>query len=419
MSDEFKVGTGVVDITPPIGVSLAGGLRARKATGIGTRLFAKATVFDDGETPLAIVSVDLCVLGRDFVDAATAIVHERTGIPPERIMVTASHTHAGPYTTPVFGADEDLDRDYLTTLPRYIADAATLAHRQLRPAQIGAASGYEESVSHYRRVALKSGGVRNTWMRLDPKEIVGPVGMLDPEVGVLLVGGLEGHPISVVYNYTLHANCHADRSLIDGSYPVRVAEIVEGMIGGTALYTPGACGNINPVGKPDHVARVLSAEILKVIQRIETTPDVTLQAKKVELELPLRDFSKLRIDAIRRDWPDGEDVFTEEWRRLKEAGTSSVATSVQALALNDTAFVAVPGELFVEIGREIKKASPFRHTYVVELANDYVGYLPTRKAFDEGGYEVLDARSSKVGPEAGEIVQAECIRILNEDLTAN
>jgi len=99
---------------------------------------------------------------------------------------------------------------------------------------------------------------------------------------------------------------------------------------------------------------------------------------------------------------------------LHEAGNTSVDTSVQVMAINDTAFVATPGELFVEIGRKIKEQSPFARTYVVELANDYVGYIPTRSAFEEGGYEVLDARSSKVGPEAGEMVQDTCVRLLQE-----
>jgi hypothetical protein len=141
---------------------------------------------------------------------------------------------------------------------------------------------------------------------------------------------------------------------------------------------------------------------------------VRLYAKKINVTLPLRDFSRLRIEAIRRDWPEGEEVFVKEWEHLHKTGERTVDTSLQVLAINDTAFVGVPGELFVELGREIKKRSPFKHTYVVELANDYVGYIPTRAAFEEGGYEVLDARSSKVAPEAGEIIIVECVKLLNE-----
>ena len=418
MSNEavFKAGTAVVDITPPIGVSLAGSLRARKSAGRTTPLYARAVVLDDGQTAIAIISVDVCVLDKEFVGATCALIKERTGIPPEHVMITASHTHAGPYTSPVFGKEEDRDKNYLALLPRYIADSAFLAHQARVPAQIGAASGSESTAGHYRRVRMKYGGVRNTWMKLDPEQIAGPAGEIDPELGVVLTKDAAGKALSVVFNYSLHANCHESWQFIDGSYPPRVARIVEGAIGGMTSYTPGACGNINPVGNVNRVASVLAEEILKVVPKIETTTSVRLRARKLNLDLPLRDFSKLRIEAIRRDWPgaDAEAVFTEEWEHLRKAGMQTVASSVQVLGINDTAFVGVPGEFFVELGREIKKQSPFKHTYIVELANDYVGYIPTRAAFAEGGYEVLDARSSKVAAEAGEMIVEESVKLLKE-----
>jgi len=410
----LKAGTGIVDLTPPIGTKLAGGLRPRDSVGVCTNLLSKAAVFSNEDAAIAIVSVDLCVLCKEQVDAATALIYERTGIPPNHVMVAASHTHAGPYTAALFCDNSDVDPNYLALLPRYIADSATIAHQNLRPAAVGSGSGAEATSSHYRRVRLKAGHVRNTWMRLDPDEIVGPVGEIDPEVGVLLTRDANGDVLSAIFNYTLHANCHEDRGFIDASYPVRVAHRVEGAVGGMTSYTPGACGNINPVGKPDQVGEALANEILRVIPTIQAKSDVKLRAIKSDIVLPLRDFSELRIGAIRRDWPEGEDVFTHEWCHLRQVGEESVGTSVQVLAINETAFVAAPGEFFVEFGREIKQRSPFERTYVVELANDYVGYIPTREAFEQGGYEVLDARSSKVGPDAGEIVVEECVKLLQQ-----
>ena len=410
----LRAGTAATDITPPIGTALCGGLHPRESVGLDTPLSAKAVVFDRGDTAVAIVSVDLCVLGKGFVDRATALIEARTGIPADHVMVAASHTHAGPYTEPLFSSDADCNAAYLALLPHYIADAATTAYARLTPAQVGACSGREDTSGHYRRVGLKNGHVRNTWIKPYPDEAVGPLGEIDPEVGVMLTQTAAGDTLSVVFNYSLHANCHDKRNHIDASYPVRVARRVESAIGGMTSYTPGACGNINPSGTVDGIADALADEVLRVIPGIQTRSDVGLHAHKAQIELPLRDFSRARVEAMQRDWPGAEDVFTEEWRRLHEAGDSTVGTSVQVLAIGDTAFVGTPGELFVELGRAIKEASPFPHTYVVELANDYVGYIPTRAAFDEGGYEVLDARSSKVGPGAGEIVVAECVKLLND-----
>jgi hypothetical protein len=74
--------------------------------------------------------------------------------------------------------------------------------------------------------------------------------------------------------------------------------------------------------------------------------------------------------------------------RDEEAGSRTIRTEVHGMAIGDSAWVGIPGELFVEIGLEIKKASPFLHTMVFGYTNDSVGYLPTRKAFPDGGYGV-------------------------------
>ena len=401
-------------ITPPIGVKLAGGLRPRESVGVCTPLNVRAVVMHDGAIAVALVEVDLCALDRPYIDEAKALIQSRTGMPPEHVMIAASHTHAGPYAAALFCHEEDLDSDYLALLPRYIADAVTLAHARLAASEVGSISGREATVGHYRRVQLKAGHVRNTWMRLDPDDVVGPVGEIDPEVGLVLTKTEDGKLYALVFNVSVHANCHGQRDLIDGSYPVRVAERVEKAIGGMVCYTPGACGNVNPVGSVDDIADALAAEILRLVPSVETTSRVSLFAKQIEVDLPLRDFSTLRIKAIQRDWPEGEDVFTREWEHLRAVGDRAAPARLQVIAVNDTAFVANPGELFVELGREIKRQSPFKRTYVVELANEYVGYIPTRAAFDQGGYEVLDARSSKVGRGAGGIVVAESVKLLRE-----
>jgi hypothetical protein len=59
---------------------------------------------------------------------------------------------------------------------------------------------------------------------------------------------------------------------------------------------------------------------------------------------------------------------------------------------SETAIVGLPGEIFVELGQAIKKASPFKKTIVISIANDRPSYVPTRRAFTEGSYEVTNSR---------------------------
>ena len=76
--------------------------------------------------------------------------------------------------------------------------------------------------------------------------------------------------------------------------------------------------------------------------------------------------------------------------------------------------MGIPGELFVEYGLEIKEKSPFAHTLIIGYANDYVGYIPTLEAFQEGGYEVRTGLASKLDPKTGEIITGKALEILNK-----
>ena len=78
-------------------------------------------------------------------------------------------------------------------------------------------------------------------------------------------------------------------------------------------------------------------------------------------------------------------------------------TWVQAVSIGDVALVGVPGEFFTMLGQEIKRRSPFRYTYVFELANDYVGYIPDEVGFDRGGYQVWTGLHSFLERGSGEL----------------
>ena len=84
--------------------------------------------------------------------------------------------------------------------------------------------------------------------------------------------------------------------------------------------------------------------------------------------------------------------------------------AVSALG-NDVAFVSLPGEIFVELGLEIKKRSPFAHTHLIELANGAIGYIPNRPAYAEGAYEVVSARCAAGG---GELLVETAVGLLRE-----
>ena len=412
----LRAGVAKVDITPPVGVYLSGGLRKRASQTVGTPLYAKALVLDNSETQMGFLALDLLIIDKETVASAGEIIKAQTGMDMENIMVSASHTHNGPYTTTnVFDGDGGVDKEWFSTLPGKMAEAVSSAHSSLTEVKIGTAKGHEESISHHRRMKMKDNSAWNDWLRPPKDQIVGVCGPIDPEVGVLKVEKMDGSTLGAIINFSCHNNAGgiAGISADFGGYAMEVIERVEGN-SSVALFTPGACGNIGAGGTirgAVKMGKVLGAEALKTLVRASTTQDVKLAAVHREIDLPLREF-ELQIDEILKIWPSGEDVFREEMDHLKEIKEDHVSTYIQALVIGDTAFVSVPGEMFVELGLEIKEKSPFKHTFVVELANDYVGYIPTRIAFEEGGYETLNARSSKVAPEVGELVVENVLSML-------
>jgi hypothetical protein len=82
--------------------------------------------------------------------------------------------------------------------------------------------------------------------------------------------------------------------------------------------------------------------------------------------------------------------------------------------LGNAAFVFLPGEPFVETGLALYAASPCVFTVVAGYAEDWIGYLPTDEAFDEGGYEIGPGAWSVMGRGGEAMVRAAGIEILQE-----
>jgi hypothetical protein len=118
-----------------------------------------------------------------------------------------------------------------------------------------------------------------------------------------------------------------------------------------------------------------------------------------------RDVTPDQVAAARKvlEQPEAESFGDSQWlERVNARTAASIAdwgpereTPIQAFRIGDAALAALPSEVFVEIGIDIKSRSPFQRTLVAELANDCFGYIPTDQAFDEGSYETLESPVAK------------------------
>jgi len=440
----MKVGFGQVTITPPAGWTIPGGFFDSKAEGIHDDLHVKAVVLTDAR-PAAIAVCDSLSISRSTVVRARKIAAERTGISPSNIMVCATHTHTGGPVANALGSKAD--GRYLEMLVHQIATAISEAKRASVEAQVGFGRGEVNGVSHNRRFMMRDGFVATHPGKMNP-DIVAPAGPVDASLGVMGVKSVDGTFMGALVNYSMHCTVMGG-SLYSADYPYYLSETIRRAFGNgpVTIFLNGACGDVTQVNNLDPrppefgegwaraIGTVLGGEALKVLAGIDYVGDDEVRVESSTLRIPLRD-----IGEGEREWAkamlDGEcsqpltgsvfgvgpaDVeiekaYAREIMLLidERAIEPTAEAEIQAIKIGPGVFVGVPGELFASLGLRIKGSSKSMYTFIVELANGCVGYIPTPEAFGEGGYEVRTARSSKLIPEAGTMIADEAIELVNK-----
>jgi len=419
MKQQLLAGTGKIDITPPPGVQMGGyGVRIQGAEGTHDPLWAKALTLSVDDTAIALVSCDLLGLTADVLDPVRAQIAEQCGIPADRVMVVCTHTHAGPDTLRLF--PNEPSPEYFRSVQQGIVDAVTAAHSHLRPAQAGWGRGNAPGISLNRR-----------------KFEQGP---LDTEVGVLRVEDHERNPMALVANFACHPVALGGNNLLySADFPGFAMNLLEQIDPGClAIFTNGAFGNVNTGHRPGidvgdrgertferarALGHMLAGEVLKVHNALQCQPEVTLSAATQRLALPTRPLPHANWDELRAVVTRAQEVvadpatphedkvkaqvgtlYQNELLRLKESLPSEIGTEVAALRIGDGVLAGVPAEYFIEYQIALKQASALPFTFLVGLANDWIGYVPARDAFDDGGYETDLARWSKMAPECGDLI---------------
>jgi hypothetical protein len=231
---------------------MCGGLDPRVNAGTDDPLRVKTLVAANRGSKIAVVGVDLIGLPRAIVDQAIVAAVRRTDVEPGAILVSCSHTHSGPYTMEGLYSFGVIDRDYLSTLPDAIATGIQRADAACRPATMHVGRSLVHHGLHHRRVMVKGGKAYNTWMgaALDDLEtcpqVLGSCGPIDPELWVVRFDDLDGRPLGVLTNFTLHVNTHFGTTW-SADYPGVIAGVMQQELGTgvVTVFTPGACANIN------------------------------------------------------------------------------------------------------------------------------------------------------------------------------
>lgn len=423
---DFKAGAFAQDVTPKkFPVSVNGNFSDVQATAAHDPLHARCLVLDDGETKLALVIVDSCMIPRALILDAKAQAKKLTGIPPENILIAATHTHYAPTLDGVF--QSEANPEYVTYLAEKIAEGIKTAHDRRQPATLGFGRASDPTQVFNRRwkrdhalIPPDPFGGTTDQVQMNPgqqaKGLITNAGPVDPEICMVAVKSAKGEPMALFANYSLHyvGGYPALSADYFGAFSDRIKQLVapesKDFVGAMLNGTSGDVNNVNfaaPPAKagPGERIRIVSESVAKNAEagfkKIEYgTPK--LSAKTKELMLKVRKPTAADVEAAKvtlADW-DGKKtlvgskaVYARETLKMADY-PAEVPVTVQVLRIGDIAIAAMPCEIFTEIGLEIKKTSPTKNTFTVCLANGYNGYLPTPEQHALGGYETWRARSS-------------------------
>jgi len=441
----FKAGFAYRDISPKEGMEQPGGYGKAFHKAQHDPCKVRASVFDNGSTPVVVVGIDALIIRKPQVQAVRAAVASKVPeIKPGAIMISASHSHAAGPTGMVLPGEYDhadkftqrlayeessaADEGYLKTVEKAITEAILEAWSKRVPARASAGFGIEGKVAFNRRFKMTN-GLTYTHPGQGNPEIITPAGPIDPQVGVLGVWGMDGKPLGCIVNYACHATTGPGGSSADYIYYIERA--IQGVYPEMAVvFLPGMTGDITQVDNrlpfkiaqsgeaaSRYVGASVGAEALKtlLVQERSAAPLGPIAFESQQLKIARRVPSADRVSKSRElaakpktavdatDWTFAKEIVLLA-ARIKAEPVPEV--EVQAIQVGPAVFLSCPAEYFCQFGLDIKAGSPFPVTMPVSMANDCVGYVPTAEALGPGGggYETRLTSYSNLVPTAGRTI---------------
>ena len=378
-SPGLRAGAAKVDITPTTPQWLSG-YGPRQSTGVLDPIFHRVVALEAAGTPFYLIASDLCLFSPSLYDSATRELQKELGIDRKHVLWSVTHSHATPevgppemYKTLLGRSDHDWDRENTARTIRLLVDAVRTAREKMEPAQIAFGSG----------VAMAN--INRRAKDVDGRVSIGlnPEGPVDRQFNLIRLTRGDGSLIALTANYAMHGTVmNGDNVRISGDGPGMVAAYLEEKLAAPVLYVNGAAGNIAPIysvypnERAGHLSQfrvLLGDRILAAFKAMGPgTGEVSIRHAERIVETP----SKENLV-----WPEELSAYT------RTEGRPLVRLPIRFVRINDTAIWSAPVELFCEIAMQVREQSPFAHTIYFGYTNGWLGYLPTKQGFAEGGYE--------------------------------
>ena len=462
LAAEFMAGYAKTDITPPLGVFMPGYYKERFAKEILDPLEAVCVAFSDGKTRAVVMQLDTEAVSDYVADGMRDAVVKATGLDRDAIIIHASHTHDGGHlamkqkmgASSIGRGENEISEIYRKMAITRVADAAVNALADLKPARLSYQRSVAKRISFGRRYLMKDGKVR-TNPGVNNPDIVKPYGPpADEEVQILRIDCEGDKPICII-NFQTHPDVVGNET-ITADWPGLTRTVFEAATMGKTRCivlngTQGDVNHVNVMPRPGernglkrdfddvdrgydhawHMANVLAGSALSVWMKCIPLEVGEVRFATQTVRVPAnkaKDTDEKNLAWAQKVWAmyqAGKDAelpwkgmeLTTEVARARRIINMSRHADFHNLPLwgitigKSVAFGAFPGEPFNDIGKRIKKESPFKITMLSCLANGSRGYFPFSDAYKTGGYE---SATSPFGPSVADDLIAGKLKLLNE-----
>ena len=416
---ELQVGAAAVDLIADDSMVIGGGIQPGFVKAQEGKLRAVATVLQSNGTKLALVACDVLMMNRDLLDPVATQIEKECGIPAANVLINATHTHHAPSTCTVHGYERDMR--FCKIVQDAIVSAVKQANDRLTSSQFKFALGEESSVGQNSRLLMAD---ETIYWGGPIEDSIRPTGPFDPQLPVLAFVDADQKPVVTWFNHSTHTIGTKTPGVRSPSFYGLACQELEDEGNGLVGFLEGASGSTHNMKLPciEMIIRIKAA-VTDALNKSEPQSNVRLKSLKRELRYRVRTFDEsvedqkvvkhctLRIPSI----ADGTiDVFRKQRAVLAPEQGKERSSWLQVVMIGDVAIVGVPAEYFTGLGLEIKRRSPFRYTYIAELANDWIGYLPDRKGYQQGGYQTWMGLHCFTEPGFGESVVDQAVEMLKQ-----
>ena len=441
----LQAGFSRVDVTPMLGIGMAGYYVPRLAEGVLDPLQINALALACGDTKVVFLSIDHCGIVKEVLNPMIDQVCHVTGLPREAVYIHSTHTHTGPFLN--YNPTEPLEIEYAQLVTRKFADAAKLAMEDLKPAKMGYGIGDAPNIAFVRRFRMRDGSVR-TNPGVDNPDILHPIGDVDERVNVLRFDR-EGDSL-VLVNFGNHPDV-VGGCKISADWPGFLRETVEKALDNTkCLFFNGAQGDVNHVNvhprggylndmfmdfddvargykHARYMGRVVAGGVLQAFDKVKyvDVDSIRFAQKYIDVPANLPDPSQIpeakRINDLHNAGRDAElpfsgmmltTVVARAARMVRlENGPDRFRMPLSAIAVGPVAMFGIPGEPFTGVGRALKEAEGYELVLPTCNTNAKEGYFPMLECYEEGGYE---AGSSNFKAGVAELLIDAGLKLLEE-----